>query len=86
LAYAAYAPITLDHCVTLGLTVVQAAKKAVLIITGQEKRETLAAVMNEPPDPTWYSVQLLWPILDRVIWFIDYTAAPRFFRDADKTA
>jgi 6-phosphogluconolactonase/glucosamine-6-phosphate isomerase/deaminase len=56
------------------------------MISGQEKRETLAAVMNKPPSPTRYSVQLLWPILDRVTWFIDHAAAPRFLRGTDGTA
>ena len=85
MAYAAYALTTPHHCVTLGLTVLQVAKKAVLMISRREKRETLAAVKNEPPDAARYSVQLLLPILDRVIWFIDYTAEHRFLRDADET-
>jgi 6-phosphogluconolactonase/glucosamine-6-phosphate isomerase/deaminase len=86
LVYATCAPVTPHHRVTLGPTVLRAAKKAVLMISGREKRETLAAVMNGPPDPTRYSVQILWPILDRVTWFIDHAAAPRFLRDADGTA
>ncbi len=63
-----------------------AAKKAVLMIGGQEERETLAAVMNEPPDFARFSVQLLWPILDRVTWSIDHAAAPRFLWGADGIA
>jgi len=87
LVYAAFALVTPHHRVTLGPTVLRAAKKAVLMFSGQEKRETFsAAVMNEPPDPTRCSVQLLWPIFDRVTWFIDHAAAPRFLRDADETA
>ena len=42
--------------------------------------------MNEPLDPLRYSGQFLWPILDRVTWFIDHVAAPRFLRDAEGTA
>ena len=57
-----------------------------MMISGQEKQETIAGVMNEPPEPMRYSVQLLWPILDRVAWFIDHAAAPRFLLDADETA
>lgn len=71
------------HLVTLGPAVLQAARKVVLMISGQEKREIFAAVMNESPDHTQYYVQFLWPILDRVIWFIDNAAAPRFLRDSD---
>jgi 6-phosphogluconolactonase/glucosamine-6-phosphate isomerase/deaminase len=56
------------------------------MISGQEKRKTLAAVMNKPPDPTGYSVHFIWPILDRITWFIDRAAAPRFFWDADGIA
>jgi len=74
------------HRMTLWPTVLRAAKKVVLMIRGQEKQETIVGVMNEPPEPTRYSVQLLWPILDRVTWFIDRAAAPRFHRDADGTA
>jgi 6-phosphogluconolactonase/glucosamine-6-phosphate isomerase/deaminase len=66
LVYATCAPVTPYHHMTLGPTVLRAAKKAVLMISGQEEREALAAVMNEPPDPTRYSVRFLWPILDRV--------------------
>ena len=86
MVYVNCAPVTPHHRVTLWPIVLRAAKKAVLMISGQEKRETLAAVMNEPPGPTRYSVQLLLSILDRVTWFIDHTAAPRFLRDADGTA
>jgi 6-phosphogluconolactonase/glucosamine-6-phosphate isomerase/deaminase len=74
------------HRMTLGPIVLRAAKKVVVMISGQEKRETLAALMNELPDPTRYFVQLLWPILDRVTWFIDRAAAFRFHRDADEIA
>jgi 6-phosphogluconolactonase/glucosamine-6-phosphate isomerase/deaminase len=69
--------------VTLGPTVLQTTRKVVLIISGQEKREIFAAVMNESPDHTQYYLQFLWPILDRVIWFIDKAAAPRFLRGTD---
>ena len=86
MVYATCVPVTPHHRMTLGPTVLRAAKKAVPMISGQEKRETFAAVMNEPPDPAQCSVQLLWPILDRVTWFIDHAAAPRFLRDVDGTA
>ena len=86
MVYATCAPITHHHRVTLGPTVLRAAKKVVLMISGQEKQETIAGVMNEPPDPMRCSVQFLRPILDRVTWFVDHAAAPRFLRDADGTA
>lgn len=86
MVYVICAPVTPYHRMTLGPTVLRAAKKAVLMISGQEKRENLAAVMNEPPGPMRYSVQLLLSILDRVTWFIGHAAAPRFLRDADGTA
>jgi 6-phosphogluconolactonase/glucosamine-6-phosphate isomerase/deaminase len=70
---------------TLGPIVLRAAKKVVVMISGQEKRETLAALVNEPPDPTRYFVQLLWLILDWVTGFIGSAVASRFFRDADET-
>jgi hypothetical protein len=56
------------------------------MISSREKGETLAAVMNEQPDPMWYFVQLFWPIFDRVTWFIDNAAAPRFLLYADEIA
>jgi len=86
LVYATCAPVTPHHRVAQGPTVLRAVKKAVLMISGQEKRETFATMMNEPPDLARCFVQLLWPILDRVTWFIDDAAAPRFLRDADRTA
>jgi 6-phosphogluconolactonase/glucosamine-6-phosphate isomerase/deaminase len=85
LVYATYVSVMPYHMVTLGPTVLQAAKKVVLMISGQEKREIFAAVRNESldHDNTQYYVQFLWPILDRVIWFIDNAAAPRFLRGTD---
>lgn len=83
MVYATCVLVMLYHLVTLEPTVLQAAKKVVLMISGQEKREIFAAVMNEPPDHTQYYVQFLWPILDRVIWFIDNAAVSRFLRGTD---
>jgi 6-phosphogluconolactonase len=64
-----------DHSrITLTLPVLRAARKLMILVSGQEKAQTLRSVFSMEPDPVLYPVHALWPVLDKVTWVVDEDA------------
>jgi 6-phosphogluconolactonase len=61
---------------TLTPRVINAARKVVISVTGKEKADILARVLNGPHDPTAYPVQIVRPVHGRLTWLVDRAAAP----------
>jgi 6-phosphogluconolactonase len=63
--------------ITLTLPVLNRADAAVFLVTGGDKAETLAAVLEGPPKPDGYPSQLIRPVAGTLIWLVDRAAAAR---------
>jgi 6-phosphogluconolactonase len=61
--------------VTLTHPVLLAARCLVVLVSGQEKAQTLKEVLTTEPDEVKYPIQMLWPALDKVTWLVDRDAA-----------
>jgi 6-phosphogluconolactonase len=61
--------------ITLTHPVLRAASHLVVLVCGQEKAEILKTVLTSEPDEVRYPIHALWPVLDRVTWLVDSTAA-----------
>ena len=61
--------------ITLTHPVLRAASHLLVLVCGQEKAGILKAVLTSEPDEVRYPIHALWPILDRVTWLVDSTAA-----------
>ncbi|MEN6577715.1 MAG: 6-phosphogluconolactonase [Phycisphaerales bacterium] len=60
--------------ITLTKPVLLAARRLVVLVSGGEKARTLEAVLTGEPNEMRYPVQVLWPVLERVIWLVDHEA------------
>jgi 6-phosphogluconolactonase len=60
--------------ITLTIPVLLAARRLMILVSGQEKAHTLKTVLSKEPDPILYPVHALWPVLDNVTWIIDEAA------------
>jgi len=61
--------------ITLTHPVLRAASHLLVLVCGQEKAEILKTVLTSEPDEVRYPIHALWPVLDRVTWLVDSTAA-----------
>ncbi len=61
--------------ITLTPPVLEAARRVVVLIAGEDKARTLRDVLTQPPEPLRYPVQLLCPMGQRVTWLLDRQAA-----------
>ncbi|MGA2677796.1 MAG: 6-phosphogluconolactonase [Sedimentisphaerales bacterium] len=61
--------------ITLTHPVICAASQIVVLVSGSEKAGTLKQVLAGPPDEIRYPIHILWPVLDKVLWLIDSSAA-----------
>jgi len=61
--------------ITLTPPVLLAARRLVVLVSGQEKADTLKEVLAGEADETRYPIRVLWPVLDRVTWLVDHDAA-----------
>ncbi len=61
--------------VTLTRSVLLAAKRLVVLVSGEEKARTLKGVLTGEPDEVKYPIHVLWPALDKVTWLVDRDAA-----------
>jgi 6-phosphogluconolactonase len=60
--------------ITLTVPVLLAARRLAVLISGENKAQIVRDVFNSEPDPVRYPVHMLWPVLNKVIWFIDEPA------------
>ncbi len=61
--------------ITLTHPVLRAARRLAVLVSGQEKADTLREVLAGEPDEVRYPIHVLWPVLDRITWFVDREAA-----------
>jgi 6-phosphogluconolactonase len=61
--------------VTLTQPVICAARKIVVLVSGEQKAKTLKSVLTSEPDEVRYPIHILWPVLDKVVWLVDAPAA-----------
>ena len=61
--------------ITLTHPVLHAASHLVVLVCGQGKAGILKTVLTSEPDEVRYPIHALWPVLDRVTWLVDSTAA-----------
>ena len=61
--------------VTLTRSVLLAAKHLVVLVSGEEKAQTLKEVLTSEPDEVRYPIHVLWPVLGKVTWLVDRDAA-----------
>ena len=83
-----YAPFNMDALVsvvygmgenlsriTLTHPVLRAARRLSVLVSGQEKAQTLKDVLTEEADEVRYPIHVLWPVLERIVWLVDRDAA-----------
>ncbi|OHB66510.1 MAG: 6-phosphogluconolactonase [Planctomycetes bacterium RBG_13_62_9] len=61
--------------VTLTPPVLLAARRLVVLVSGEEKAHTLREVLAGEPDEVKYPIHVLWPVLDKITWLVDRDAA-----------
>ena len=61
--------------ITLTRSVLCAANDLIVLIAGREKAQILKDVLTSEPDEIRYPIHVLWPVLDKVTWLVDKTAA-----------
>jgi 6-phosphogluconolactonase len=75
LVLAVYVPGDKHNRVTLTPSVLLAAKRLVILVTGREKAQTLKEVLTGEPDEATYPIHVLWPALNKIVWLVDLDAA-----------
>ncbi len=63
--------------VTLTHPVLLAAKRLAVLVSGEEKAQTLKEVLTGEPDEVKYPIHVLWPALSKITWLVDVNAASR---------
>lgn len=61
--------------ITLTAPFINRAEQVIILVTGANKAETLKRVLEDPPDPKRFPVQLISPLSGRLTWLIDAAAA-----------
>jgi len=61
--------------VTLTRSVLLAARRLAVLVSGREKARTLRDVLTSEPDEVKYPIHVLWPVLNKVTWLVDREAA-----------
>ena len=73
--------------ITLTHPVLSAAKHLIVLVSGKEKASILREVMTSEPDEIHYPIHTLWPVLNKITWFVDRDAASfldsQFFSSID---
>ncbi len=68
-------PVAPHRRITLTPSVLQAASQLMVLLTGKDKAAMLQMVFSGVEDPMKYPIQLVWPVLERVVWLMDEEAA-----------
>ena len=61
--------------ITLTHPVLRAARRLAVLVSGREKARILQEVLAGEPDEVRYPIHVLWPVLDKITWFVDRDAA-----------
>jgi 6-phosphogluconolactonase len=68
-------PASDGHRLTLTPLVINNARRVLFLVTGADKAETLAQVLNGPYEPARLPAQLIRPVSGNITWLIDENAA-----------
>jgi 6-phosphogluconolactonase len=63
--------------ITLTVPVMKEARRILILVSGENKAQIMADVFRTEPDPVRYPVHALWPVLHKVQWLIDRSAAAK---------
>lgn len=63
--------------ITLTLPVMKKARRILILVSGENKAQIMSDVFRTEPDPVRYPVHALWPVLHKVRWLIDRSAAAK---------
>jgi 6-phosphogluconolactonase len=66
-----------SHRISLTLPVLNRAAAILFLVTGGDKAEALAAVLEGPPKPDAYPSQVIQPEAGALVWLVDRAAATR---------
>jgi 6-phosphogluconolactonase len=72
------------HRITLTPPVLNAADRVVFLVTGSDKAEALAAVLEGPHRPDVYPSQAIAPRAGALVWLVDQAAAERLTTVAER--
>jgi 6-phosphogluconolactonase len=72
------------HRITLTPPVLNAADRVIFLVTGGDKAETLAAVLEGPRQPDVYPSQAIAPRAGALVWLVDHAAAARLTAPAER--
>lgn len=57
--------------ITLTPKILRHARSITVLVSGQEKSRTLAAVMAGEGDEVRYPIRVIWPVMEKVTWVVD---------------
>jgi 6-phosphogluconolactonase len=63
--------------ITLTVPVMKEARRILILVSGENKAQIMSDVLRTEPDPVRYPVHALWPVLHKVRWLIDRSAAAK---------
>jgi 6-phosphogluconolactonase len=72
------------HRITLTPPVLNSADRVVFLVTGSDKAEALAAVLEGPRQPGVYPSQVIAPREGALVWLVDRTAGARLTAPAER--
>ncbi len=61
--------------ITLTYPVLKTAENLIVLVSGEEKAQTLKEVLVDEPDETKYPIELLWECSGKITWVVDQDAA-----------
>jgi 6-phosphogluconolactonase len=70
-----------SYRITMTVAVINNADRIIFIVSGEEKADTLKAVLQDDPKSNRYPVQRIQPSDGKLIWFLDQAAAGRLVHD-----
>ncbi len=84
LVVAAWVAAVGTHRITLTAPVLNGADRVVFLVTGSDKAEALAAVLEGPRRPDVYPSQAIAPRAGALVWLVDHAAAARLTAGAER--
>ena len=66
-----------SYRITMTFSVISNAERVIFVVSGEEKADTLKAVLQDAPKSFRYPAQRIQPAKGKLIWFLDQAAAKR---------
>ena len=61
--------------ITLTIPVIKESRRLLILVSGKNKANIVKEVFSTEPDPVKYPVHTLWPVMHKIRWLIDESAA-----------